>query len=242
MGSENQDLIIFYRTSDKGRVKKKIYSSRYKYLDNLKLVFEDTPIVCIADNVSDESYETLSRYRFLQIHRTELGNSRSFSFALRLFKEQFSIFKSIYFLEDDYLHKPKSLSVLKEGLVIADYVTLYDHPDKYLTKINPKLNRIPAEKSRVWLSASSHWKSTNSTTMTFAGNRDVLLKDYSVFKLFTQGVSFGKYLYPRWFWDRGLPRDFMMWRALIVLKRRTLISSIPGFATHAELELLSPLW
>ena len=36
-------------------------------------------------------------------------------------------------MENDYLHLPNSYNVLKEGLDFGvAYVTLYDHPDKYL--------------------------------------------------------------------------------------------------------------
>ena len=76
----------------------------------------------------------------------------------------------IYFIENDYLHKPNSQEILKEGFDLgASFVSLYDHPDKYLP---PEKGGNPycqggAEDTRVYLTNSVHWKITNSTTMTF---------------------------------------------------------------------------
>ena len=70
--------------------------------------------------------------------------------------------ESFYFVEDDYIHKKNWVNVLKEGLSLgADYVTLYDHPDKYDVSMYN-------QSSMLLLSPSSHWKITPSTTDTFA--------------------------------------------------------------------------
>ena len=38
-----------------------------------------------------------------------------------------------YFVENDYLHHSNARNILLEGFTVgADYVSLYDHPDKYL--------------------------------------------------------------------------------------------------------------
>ena len=43
----------------------------------------------------------------------------------------------LFLLEDDFLHKPGSKKLLLEGLLNYNgYITLYDHPDKYLNKEN----------------------------------------------------------------------------------------------------------
>ena len=87
----------------------------------------------------------------------------------------------VYMVEDDYMHYPGSDILFEEGLQHADYVTLYDHPDKYSQFIhpNPELTDI-GENTVVFLTKSSHWKYTNSTTGTFAFIHQTLVEDYDI--------------------------------------------------------------
>lgn len=58
----------------------------------------------------------------------------SFLFLLDYVLQQpFSDETILYFLEDDYLHRPGWVDILHEGFTLpqADYLTLYDHRDKY---------------------------------------------------------------------------------------------------------------
>lgn len=127
-----------------------------------------------------------------------------------------------YMVEDDYLHLPGSRAVLLEGLKLGDYVTLYDHPDKYMTGgPNPHV-QDGAEVSRVYLSKSCHWKQTNSTTMTWATRVETLKQDKDVWWKFSEGTC---------------ADDF---KAFMSLDRLT-ISSIPGWSTHGEKMWLAPL-
>ena len=134
----------------------------------------------------------------------------------------------VYFLEDDYLHKEGSQKVLESGFDLGmDYVTLYDHPDKYLNPIeggNPYCEGR-AEFTRVYLGEYSHWKLTNSTTMTFAAKVKTLKEDEGILRQWTAGEH---------------PHDFQMFGDL-QKKGRRLVSSIPGYATHGETRWLTPL-
>ena len=71
--------------------------------------------------------------------------------------------------------------LIEEGLQHADYVTLYDHPDKYegFTYKNPEIQCI-GEQTVVFLTKHSHWKYTNSTTGTFAFKKQTLIEDYDI--------------------------------------------------------------
>jgi hypothetical protein len=146
----------------------------------------------------------------------------------------------VYFVENDYIHRPNSMSALMEGLKIADYVTLYDHPDKYVDGINPQI-KDGGERSKVFLTKSSHWKITNSTTMTFASKVSTLQRDRFVFKIFSVGIIKTKISLLKKFQRKGTPNDYRIFSILIKLKSRKLISPIPGFSTHGESRYISPL-
>jgi hypothetical protein len=243
MGIQNQELVVIYRTSDKGRPKLKLHNTRYPFLDNLLTVFKNVPIICIADNVDNNSFSKLESYNFQQLIRTSLGNSMSFYYAVEHYIQNLSYFKYVYFLEDDYIHLPSSMDILLEGLRVFDYVTLYDHPDKYNTNSKSKKRSFSCSSANeIILTHNSHWRKATSTTMTFETNCITIKKDILFFRLFSKGLPIGKFIYPRWFWDRGLPRDYALWRALLFSKKRTLVSSLPGQSTHGEIEFLSPLW
>ena len=136
----------------------------------------------------------------------------------------------IYFLENDYLHKPGSENILIEGIELgADYLSLYDHPDKYIPSNrggNPYIEEDGGEVTKVYLSNSCHWKLTNSTTMTFASKVSTLKEDEVVLRKWT---NMGNY-----------PRDFDMFMELRE-KGKSLMTSIPGYSTHGETAWLSPL-
>jgi hypothetical protein len=234
------NLNIFYRVSDMNRMTGRLdYITNYNCLENFIHEFPVENITMIADNVKEETYEWLKTYKFKEIHRTSLGNSRSFWFiyklAMSLPKEEY-----VYFIENDYIHKVNSMKVLFEGLKLADYVTLYDHPDKYFDGINPKVHN-GGEKTKVFLTNSTHWKLTNSTTMTFATRVNLLKRDSFIFKFFTIGILKTRIKIFRHVQERSIPADYRIFSFLIGFKRRKLICPIPGYSTHGEGEFLAPL-
>src|SRR6056300_882801 len=134
---------VYYRFSDGGYNKlKPDYVTKKSCLINFLRHFsiEDTQIHLIADKVSLDTTKWLegeikSQYDF-SIEYTNYGyGSLSFIHTLDLAK-QLPDYTQIYFVEDDYIHREGSYKCLREGLDISDYVTLYDHPDKYLTREN----------------------------------------------------------------------------------------------------------
>lgn len=140
----------------------------------------------------------------------------------------FSDDEIVYFVEDDYLHLGGSYRAIIEGLERADYISLYDAPDKYVPAIrggNPLIPDSGGEDTQVILTKSSHWKLTNSTTMTFATTVKTLKEDLNLWKQFTDGPH---------------PHDFQAFLALRE-KGRSLITPIPSLATHCEPAWLAPL-
>ena len=221
---------IIYRISDAGYNKiKPDYISNEKCLSNFVSVFGWNDLHIIADNISDETNSMILKYvPQACIEYASVGNGAgTFNLALdlALMYEEDDI---VYFLENDYLHTPDAKKILIEGFDIgASFVSLYDHPDKYLS---PQEGGNPyceggAEDTRVYLTSSSHWKITNSTTMTFASKVSTLRLNEKILREFTTGSH---------------PHDFQMFLKLRE-NNQLLITPIPGKATHGETAWLSPL-
>jgi hypothetical protein len=234
------NLNVFYRLSDKSESKQRPdMISNKACLDNFLKEFSAEQTTIIADNIKDETLKWLETYNFKSLLLTSLGNSGSFwlsfNLALNLPNDDY-----VYFVENDYIHKPNSRPVLMEGLQIADYVTLYDHPDKYIDGINPQVKN-GGENTKVFLTSSSHWKFTNSTTMTFASKVSTLRRDALLFKLFTVGIVKKNIPFLKILRTKRTPRDYRIFSYLIKFKSRRLISPIPGYSTHGESKYMSPL-
>lgn len=222
---------IFYRISDQGYKKNKpFYINNKNCLKNFCNIFNeylDTMHV-IADNISHETTNMIKQYIKTDIIHTSIGNGAgTFNLALDnslLLPEN----EIVYFVENDYLHKLDAPQILLEGLSLNPaFVTLYDHPDKYLdpSQGGNKFCEGSAENTRVYLTKSCHWKITNSTTMTFASKVNTLKKYEHIFRKWTKDSH---------------PHDFQMFIELMK-EKAFLISSIPGYSTHGETAWLSPL-
>lgn len=222
---------IIYRISDAGYNKvKPNYISNENCLANAIKTFGSENFIIIADNVSEETFLMICKYvKSKQITKVSVGHGAgTFNLALNFALERLEDEEIVYFLENDYLHKPGSKKVLEEGFNLgASFISLYDHPDKYL---DPTQGGNPycgggAEDTRVYLTDSCHWKITNSTTMTFASKVKTLKKIESILREHTSGSH---------------PDDFKMFLELRQ-NNELLITPIPGYSTHGETAWLSPL-
>ena len=221
---------IIYRISDAGYSKvKPDYIDNEKCLANAVKVFDDCEWLVIADNVSKETNNMIQKYvsRNDILYVSKGNGAATFNIALdEALKMDDN--DAVYFIENDYLHKPKSRIILEEGLNLgAKFVSLYDHPDKYL---DPSKGGNPycqggAEATRVYLSESTHWKITNSTTMTFAATVETLKENEDILRKHTDGSH---------------PNDFQMFLEL-GKHNKLLITPLPGYATHGETAWLTPL-
>jgi hypothetical protein len=220
---------IIYRISDTGYNKvKPDYINNENCLKNCVTIFKTTEHnwYVIADNVSNETYSMILNYIPENcIIKVSVGHGAG-TFNLALDKAlSFNNNEIVYFIENDYLHKKDADKIILEGFGIgSDYVSLYDHPDKYIDGANP-LVESGGEITRVMLSNSCHWKITNSTTMTFASKVKTLKEDESILRKWTEG---------------SYPQDFQMFLEL-ASKQKSLVTPIPGYSTHGETNWLTPL-
>jgi len=227
---------IFYRLSDGSYPKLRFdKATKEGCLTNFLSHFNELGdnVMLLLDNVKDETYEKFSdialRYNGtpdrptgynITVRRSSAGSSAA-SFRL-VFEEALKLDdrEQVYFVEDDYIHLLGARNTLVEGLGKAPYVTLYNHPDKYIPASkggNPLIGEDGAEETKVFVTDSSYWMLTNSTTMTFASWVYILQQDADVWSKYTQGT------YP---FDMNI---FLELRQ----KGRALIQPIPTKSTHA---------
>lgn len=212
-------LKVYYRISNNSYQKTKPdYITKEKCLTNFISCFPNAKIHIYADNVTEISLKEFIERTQCFIKETSLGNAKSFLYILETALESADSDDSFYFVEDDYLHLPGSEEVLLEGLQIADYISLYDHPDKYTSLYKN------GELCKVMLTPNSHWKTTISTTMTFAGKTPQLTRDYEIFEKYCQ---------------TNHPYDNEIFHELR-RRSRTLITPLPGYSTHGETTWLTP--
>lgn len=224
-------LFLYYRISDHGYKKDKLpCMTKENCLANAVEQFPLSEVewLVLADNVSESTYAMILKYVPAErVRRVSVGHGAGtfrmvYDEALRQPDDSIA-----YFLEDDYLHRPRSLECLMEAARagIADYLTLYDHPDKYAPDSPNPFVAGGSERSRVFFTGTCHWKLTNSTTMTFAARVSTLRRDKKYF----------------WRWTTtSHPYDFHIFWELGTFARRTLASPIPSLSTHGDLDCLAP--
>lgn len=123
----------------------------------------------------------------------------------------------IYFLENDYLHvkgwDEKVLDLFQsfEGI---NYVSLYDHGDKYW---HPNYDDLV---SKIFCSNAHHWRTMMSTCGSFIVSK----------KLWKEDCDF----------HISLEGDHNKWLAIAEEKSRFLLTPVPGLSTHCMDAFLSP--
>ena len=201
---------------------------------NFISVFGKTDTTVIADSVCEDTYAWLcEQVGEDKVHRTSY-KSGAFSFlhACRLCME-LPDDTNVFMQEDDYAMTPDAKKVALEGLGIAHYVTLVDHPDKFVnagTAVNGCVGNPfiedNSEVTRVYLTESVHWKLTNSTMMSWGTKVKLIKEDYDAYAHFCQ---------------TGFPNDFHLFQYLINTRKRKLISPLPGKSCHLEKAYMTPL-
>lgn len=161
-----------------------------------------------------------SLYPVVETNQGTEGGSFCFMMDLVLSKK-FSDDTIIYFLEDDYLHRKGWVDVLREGIALdgADYVTLYDHRDKYFLQDYKELA------SKLFVTQTTHWRQTPSTTNTFAMRYKTLRSHADIHYKYSLG--------------KKISEDHAKFVELSQ-KGSMLISPLPGWSCHLEPDFMSP--
>jgi hypothetical protein len=157
---------------------------------------------------------------------SEKGGSGAQTFVNLLnhvIKQDYNDNDIIYFLEDDYLHKPGWINVLLDGFkyINADYYTLYDHPNKYYPELIDKFS------TSLFVTPTAHWRTTMSTTNTYACEFKTLKKHFNIH---IQHCD----LEAKWVKDHD--KFTHLWNI-----GSNLISCVPGYSSHIEENMLSPI-
>jgi hypothetical protein len=189
-------------------------------------------------------YERLFRERFAEedlelIHLPGVGNGATFERQLDILLEQ-SDAEAVYFAEDDYFYLPNAIVETLEFLNSSpdvDFVSAYDHPDYYNRALHRHRNVVRA-------SAGRHWRTANSTCLTFLTRRETLRRTQHVLRSYARGnLDFTMWLGL----TRRLPRPrraiakFLIGDGLVT--RRFLKSQLPGLLnlTRSACQLWTPM-
>lgn len=242
---------LLYRISSKSFEKPRVEGiSKIDSLQNLLATFPDWKMICIADNCESGVLDLLKGFDFHALHITSLGHNGSFFHQVTIATQTLDDDDYVYLIEDDYLHREGAQHALEEGLQHFDYVTLYDHPDKYgaFEGISNPYARgtFLSEPTRIWKGSHAIWRTSNSTTLSFACqvktlkndqaiwlgrfNRERKAKDFYSWLLLTRpGLNGGRLKIK--FILRQLVAQCM---GLFGYPKRTLGVPIPSYSAHLE--------
>jgi hypothetical protein len=157
--------------------------------------------------------------KFYTLHEIQAGDDHS------SFKQTWEIAKTldikdndlIYFLENDYLHvdgwvdKVVDLFSTYNNL---NYVSLYDHNDKYFLSMYEDLV------SKIFTSETHHWRTTPSTCGSFIISKNIFEEDFID--------------------HTTIKGDHNKFLHLNQTKNRFVLTPIPGLSTHCMEGLMSP--
>jgi len=229
------NLYVFYRYSDKGNPLGRTELggtflstlNRRKCFNNFIDSFGIENLTVFADNANDDTVEFINSKGVTNIIKTNLGNTNSFVYLINTALSQLNNDDILLIQEDDYIFTKDARQFIFEGIEIGDYVSLYDSEDKYKDTdkggYNPLITN-GGEDCKVLLGKTSHFKTTNATTGTFAVKIKTLKEDYGIIMEYCQPH------FPH-------PYDFALFRTLITQKNRRIVVPIPGKSSHVGLEL-----
>lgn len=191
-----------------------------------------------ADNwpADDESQVTaiLASLEFLQVVKlNEQSNTKSYNRMYELAVKETG--QLVLFVEDDYLWRIESITELVKAYqkLDVDYLTPYDHPVRYDKEYFAGAD-WPHWHTELLTTGSWHFRSHESTCMTFLASVSVLKEDQAMHMIYSKP-------------ENKVPNDRELFRNLQGLgkysaqtKKRLLLGPVPSLATHLHLPYLAP--
>ena len=179
----------------------------------------DVEFSAIHDGPIGPLYDILNGYKFINLDKINRNSNEESLLSSLDFAKGIPDTDYIYFVEDDYLHKPGSINALFGGFKYNSLITLYDHPDRYT-----RTDDVDYGRTQLFLDNSNncYWRTGESTTCTWAITQDLYLSHVAKVAL-KHKLN-----------DRELFRE-------LYRERIKLISPMRGFSTHCHEPFLSPL-
>jgi hypothetical protein len=170
----------------------------------------------VLDGPRGDLSEYVESFKHVNIRQINAnGNAASLLQVYDIYLNEFKN-RDVYFVEDDYLHLPYSLSLIQEGVDRFNLVTGYDHTDRYT-----RIDDVSFQQESIVLGSTCHWRTAESTTCTWA----------------TRGGEWGEKIVN--IAKQYLLEDRAFFRHLINSQIR-LYTPIPGCTTHMNANQLSP--
>ena len=216
-------LHIFYRhynvqgTDNRNRPSWFDYEKCYDNLTSTINFNKNVKINIVYDGKEENWIKKKKFNKFYEINARE--DMKSFWETVKIANTDKSIEDNdlIYFLENDYMHVTgwvEKIFELFQTYTGLDYVSLYDHNDKYFLPMYDSLT------SKIFTSPSHHWRTTPSTCGSFITTKQRLNEDFDILSTM-----------------RG---DHNKWLWLNENRNRFVFTPLPGLSTHCMNGLLSP--
>ena len=212
-----------FSSNSVGKTRPEWFTREKCFKNLLNTLTDNIKLTVVFDGEPKDHY--ITKYSGFELVKLQGGGDDGRSFLnLVNYVESLNLSEDdiIYLLEDDYLHQEGWDQVMEEGFkyIGVDYITLYDHKDKYFLPMYQNLQ------SKIIATPSVHWRTTPSTTNTYACKYKTFIKHIEIHKQFCD-------------LEKGFTRDHdkftFLWE-----NGSNIISSIPGYSTHVETEYMSP--
>lgn len=223
-------VFVRHTSNEHGKFRPEWFSAE-KCFKNLLSVFDkDAKITVVFDGDSKDHF--VSKFPSVDIVHVENGGTetKSFTWLVNHVCEK-TVIKDddiVYFVEDDYIHRPDSVKILRDIFQSSnvDYVSLYDHPDKYIPGYFQRFAQ--GFITHVVCTDACHWKTTPSTTNTYAMRFSTLKRDREIHLKYSDFDKVGPI-------SQDHAKFCDLWNS-----GKSLVTPIPGYSTHVENGMLSP--